>query len=236
MHKERHEWHSAALGRPMQLLWYGHWGQPVLAFPTSLGHANQNEDFGLIGGLRDKIDGGLVQVCCVDAVDEEAWYNRGAHPADRARRQDAYDRYLASEAAPFIRGKAERPDIISYGASFGGYHAANFGLRHPDLVSRIVAFSGLFDIHRFLGAYWDETCYYHCPSAYVANYPPDWVERVDRLGIVVATGEHDHLASETRSFSDLLRRKGIPVQSELWPGVNGHDWGFWIDHLRRVLP
>ena len=39
MHKERHEWHAPSLGRPMGLIWYGHWGRPVLAFPTSKGHA-----------------------------------------------------------------------------------------------------------------------------------------------------------------------------------------------------
>ena len=50
MHREEQGWTSAALGRPMRFLWYGHAGRPVLAFPTSMGHANQNEDLGLIGG------------------------------------------------------------------------------------------------------------------------------------------------------------------------------------------
>lgn len=236
MHKERHEWHSPSLGRTMGLLWYGHWGRPILAFPTSLGHAGQNEDFGLIGGLADKIDRGEIQVCCVDAVDEEALYNRGAPPADRVRRQDAYDRYLAEEAAPFARRKAERSDLVVYGASFGGYHAVNFSLRHPDLVTRVVAFSGLFDIHRFLDGYWDDLCYFHCPTAYVANYPAEWAERVARIGIVLATGEQDHLVPETRRFSDLLRSKRVPVHSEIWPGVTGHDWPFWIENLRRFVP
>jgi len=236
MRREPHEWQSPALGRPMRLLWYGDRGRPILAFPTSMGHASQNEDFGLIGGLADRIDGGEVQFCCVDAVDEEAWYNRNAHPEVRVRRHDAYDRYLAAEVAPFVRRQAGRADLVCYGASFGGYHAANFGLRHPDLVSRLVAFSGLFDVHRFLDGYWDELCYFHCPAAYVANYPPEWVERLGRMGIVIATGEHDHLASETRTFTDLLRRKGVPVHAELWPGVFGHDWEFWIENLRRFVP
>jgi esterase/lipase superfamily enzyme len=220
----------------MRLLWYGHWGRPILAFPTSLGHVGQNEDLGLVRGIADLIDHGAIQLCCVDGIDEEAFYNRGAPPAGRVRRHDAYDRYLAEEVAPFIRRKAERPDIVSYGASFGGYHAANFGLRHPDLVGRIVAFSGIFDIHRFLDGYWDDLCYFHCPSAYVANFPTEWVERVAQVGLIVATGERDHLAPETRSFSELLRAKGIPVQAEIWPGVSGHDWPFWIEHLRRFVP
>lgn len=236
MHRSSHTWHSPSLGRPMSLLWYGHWGRPVLAFPTSRGHENENEDFGLIRGLADLIDRGEIQVCCVDTVNAESFLNRDAHPADRVRRHDAYDRYLADEAIPFIRRRAERDDVIAYGASFGGFHAMNFGLRHPDRVARVVAFSGIFDAHRWLDGYWDDLCYYHCPTAYVPNLPPDWIERIRPIGLVVATGEQDHLAGETRSFSDLLRSKGLPVHAELWPGVFGHDWPFWIEHLRRFVP
>jgi len=236
MHRESHEWWSPALGRSMRLLWYGREGRPILIFPTSMGHESQNEDFGLIGGVGDLIGRGVVQACCVNAVDEESWYNRGASPADRVRRHDAYDRYLAGEVVPFIHARMSRRDLVSYGASFGGYHAANFALRHPEAVSRLIAFSGIFDIHRFLDGYWDELCYFHCPSAYVANFPPAWVERIRPMGIVIATGEQDHLAPETRSFAEILRSKGLPVHEEIWPGVSGHDWRFWIDNLRRFVP
>ncbi len=220
----------------MELLWYGNWGRPVLAFPTSLGRASQNEDGGLISGLADKIDGGEIQVCCVDSVDEESWYNRGAHPSYRVHRHDQYDQYVASELIPFIRGRAQRDDVITFGASFGGYHAANFSFRHPDLVSRMISFSGVFDIHRFLDGYWDETCYFHCPTAYIANYNDEWVARAGRLGIVVATGEHDHLVQASRDFASLLTSKGIAVHQEIWPGVLGHDWPWWREHLRRFVP
>jgi esterase/lipase superfamily enzyme len=236
MHREHHRWESRHLGRAMDLLWYGHWGRPVLAFPTSQGRAWQNEDHGLIGGLADKIDHGEIQVCCADAVDEESWYARGAAPAWRARRQDQYDRYLAEELVPFVRHKAGRADLIAYGASFGAYHAVNLALRHPEEVARVVAFSGVYDVHRFLDGYWDDTCYFHCPTAYVANYPAEWIERTRRVEIVIATGEHDHLVANTREFAALLRAKGIPVHEEIWPGVFGHDWPFWIEHLRRLVP
>jgi esterase/lipase superfamily enzyme len=69
MHREYHRWHSPSLGRDMELVWYGHYGRPLLAFPTSLGSCTQNEDMGLIRSLTDKIEGGELQVCCVDAID-----------------------------------------------------------------------------------------------------------------------------------------------------------------------
>lgn len=220
----------------MELIWYGHWGRPILAFPTSLGRATQNEDGGIIRGLEDKIEGGEIQVCCVDSVDEDSWYNKSAPPEWRVHRHDQYDRYLASEVVPFIRGKAQRDDIITYGASFGAYHAVNFGFRHLDMVSRVIGFSGMYDIHRFLDGWWNETCYFHCPTAYIPNYDDELVRRAGALGVVVATGEHDHLVQATRDFASLLGSKGIPVHSEIWPGVNGHDWPWWRENLRRFVP
>lgn len=235
MQREYHRWDSPALGRPMELLWYGNWGRPVLAFPTSLGSCSQNEDCGLIRGIADKIDGGAVQVCSVDAIDGEIWYNRGAHPGWKMYRYGEWETYLVHEVLPLIRSKAQREDVILYGASWGAFHAMNFGLRHPELVSRIVCFSGMYDLHRMLDGYWDESCYFNCPTAYVPNFPPEWVERTRHLGIVLATGEHDHLVEKNRSFAGLLQAKGIPAHSDIWPGVFGHDWNFWAEHLGRYL-
>lgn len=236
MIREHHRWQSPALGRPMDLLWYGNWGRPVLAFPTSLGSASQNEDMGLIAGLAGKIDGGEVQVCCVDAIDGEAWYNEGAHPAWKVRRYLQFDRYLTDEVYPLIRTKAEREDVVLFGASFGAYHAMNFAFRHPERASRVVAFSGLYDVHRFLHGHWDDDCYFNCPTAYVPNLPEYEVRRLAHVGFVVATGEHDHLVEENRAFADLLRSKGLNVHAEFWPGVFGHDWPYWAQHLPRFLP
>ena len=39
---------SKALGRPMEALWFGHAGRPVLMFPTSMGQFYELEDFGLM--------------------------------------------------------------------------------------------------------------------------------------------------------------------------------------------
>jgi esterase/lipase superfamily enzyme len=220
----------------MELLWFGHAGRPVVGFPTSAGRFYQLEDFGLIRSLQGTIEAGQLQVCCVDSVDLESWYNRGAHPADRVRRHDQYDRYLRDEVLPFVRHRSGRDDVALFGASFGAYHAMNVACRQPELARSVIAFSGLFDIHRYLDGYWDDLCYFHCPTAYVPNLDGGWVGRVSRLQLVVATGEHDHLAEANRQFMGILRGKGIPVTGEIWPGTFGHDWPFWVHHIHRFLP
>ena len=236
MHREYHRWHSPSLGRDMELLWYGHYGRPLLAFPTSLGSCSQNEDMGLFRSMTDKIDDGQVQVCCVDAIDGECWYNDDAHPGWKAYRYTQFDRYLIDEVVPMIREKAGRDDLITFGASSGALHAVNFAGRHPEAVSRVISFSGLYDTHNFLHGYWDDNCYFSCPAAYFPNLPPHEVDRMRHIGWVIATGEHDHLVQTNRDFAAMLAGKGLNVHAEFWGGVFGHDWPHWSEHLRRFVP
>ena len=139
MYREYVKWWSPSLGRDMELIWYGHYGRPVLAFPTSLGSCTQNEDMGLLRSITDKLDAGEVQVCCVDAIDAECWYNDRAHPGWKAFRYTQFDRYLIDEVVPMIRQKAGREDLITFGASSGALHAVNFAGRHPEAVSRVIS-------------------------------------------------------------------------------------------------
>jgi esterase/lipase superfamily enzyme len=235
VHREYGKWWSPNLQREMEFLWYGYSGRAVLLFPTSMGRCTQNEDFGLTASLSDKVDRGEIQLICVDSVDEESWYNDWAHPSGRARRHDQYDSYLLNEILPYVQHRSWRQDMAVFGASFGAYHAANFAARHPEAVSTAICFSGLYDIHRFTAGYWDDNCYYNCPTAFIPNLDHSWVERLSRVAWVVATGEHDSLVQENRDFAYLLASKGIPVHAEFWPGVFGHDWPYWRDNLRRFV-
>ncbi|HVT44801.1 MAG TPA: alpha/beta hydrolase-fold protein [Thermoanaerobaculia bacterium] len=235
MKRDYGKWWSARLGRDMEYLWFGHSGRPLMVFPTSGGRYFENEDFGLLGALADKIDRGDLQVMCVDSIDRESWHNESIHPGERARRHELFDSYLLSEVVPFIHDRAWRGDLIVYGASFGAYHAANFAARHPEAVRRAICFSGVYDIHRQLDGYWDDTCYFNCPTAFIPNLDWEGVRRLASVEWVIATGEHDSLISENRHFAHLLGSKGIPVHAEFWPGAFGHDWPWWRENLRRFV-
>jgi esterase/lipase superfamily enzyme len=235
MYREYVKWWSPSLGREMEALWFGKFGRPVLLFPTSGGRFTENEDFGLTGSLADKVNAGEIQLISVDNVNYESWYNKSVHPAVRAARHAQYDAYLRNELVPYIYNRAQRGDLVVYGASFGAYLAANFAARYPDVVSRAICFSGVFDIYSFVDGYWDDNCYFHCPSAYIPNMDAEWVGKLSRVGWVIATGEYDSLVQKNRDFSNLLWSKGIPHHFELWPGQFGHDWPWWREHLRRFV-
>ncbi len=227
-------WESPSLGRRMEYLWFGERGRPLLLFPTSMGRFYQNEDFGLVGALADKVDAGFLQLICVDSVDAESWYDTRAHPRDRARRHDQYDRYLRDEMFPLIVQRTGG-NIAVGGASFGAYHAANVAGRYPGLVTKALCFSGLYHMGRYLDGYWDETCYFHSPAAYIPNMDEGWCGRLRNVEWVVATGENDSLIAENRGLAEILSRKGIGCHAEFWPGVFGHDWPFWNEAVKRLI-
>ncbi|HEY1976639.1 MAG TPA: alpha/beta hydrolase-fold protein [Candidatus Baltobacteraceae bacterium] len=233
MNRQQGSWFSQSLQRQMDFLRFGDRGFPVIFFPTSMGSFHQYEDQNTVGYLTDKVDAGFVQLFCVDSVDAESWYNDGAPPSYRALRQTQYDAYLRDEFAPHVQNVANRGDMGVFGCSFGAYHAANFAARYPGLVSKAVCLSGIYDIHRFVNGYWDDNCYFNCPTAYVPNMNGEWIDRLRAVQWTIATGEHDSLVQQNRDFSTLLWSKGVPNHCEIWPGVFGHDWPWWNEAVRR---
>ena len=56
------ELHSPAIGAPGNVVAYGHWGRPFLAFPAERGNAWEYGDRGVVGELSELIDGGRAKL------------------------------------------------------------------------------------------------------------------------------------------------------------------------------
>jgi esterase/lipase superfamily enzyme len=227
MNREYHRWYSPSLNRDMELLIFGHAGARVLVFPTSMGKFHEWEDRGMIGTLAHHINNGWLQLYCVDSVDSESWYCGWAHPSGRAYRHVQYDNYLYHEVLPLTRTKNGNPFLITLGASFGAYHAMNFGLKHPDAVGRILALSGIYDIRRWTNGYYDENVYFNNPIDFIAGeIDHGRLEMLRRLDIIMATGKGDRLIDSARQMSGVLWGKGIGNALREWDGWS-HDWQYW---------
>ena len=227
MNREYHRWYSPSLRRDMELLVFGHAGARVLVFPTSQGRFFEWEDRGMMHTLGHQIAQGWLQLYCVDSVDSESWYCGWAHPAGRAYRHTEYDDYLVHEVLPLSVQKNDNPFLITTGASFGAYHAMNFGLKHPDKVDRIVALSGIFDIRMFTDGYEAEHVYFNNPMQYVAHeWEADRLRLLHHLDIIMAVGREDRFIQNNRDFSGLLWSKGIGNALREWDGW-AHDWPYW---------
>ncbi len=235
MNREYVKWDSPILDREMEMLWFGHAGRPMIWFPTSKGRFFQNEDFGLVGAVGDLVEAGRLRIACVDSVDSESFYATDRHPAERIARHDQYDAYLAREVFPWIRARTGTDRVGTLGASFGAYHAVNFALRHPDAVDGAVGLSGKYDIHSFLDGFWNETAYFHCPTANVPNMDADWVGKLAMEKLSIVTGETDNIVEGSKEMIRIFREKGIPHRGDIWGAPYGHDWPWWKEQIRYYV-
>jgi esterase/lipase superfamily enzyme len=231
MQQEFHRWYSQRVGREMSVRVYGHYGQPLLVFPTSGGNESEYEGQGMIGALAHHIDGGRVKVFCIESVNNESWYNKQAHPRHRSYLQAMYDAYVAFEVAPFIQDHCRTPGIAisTSGSSFGAYHAANTLLKHPDLFKRCFALSGLYDLRRFMDGDYDDNFYFNNPVDYVSNLTDSYyLHHLSQSDIHLATGHGPYEDSRpSYRLSEVLKSRGIPHAVDDWGAEGGHDWPFW---------
>jgi esterase/lipase superfamily enzyme len=230
MKRQYHKWYSEHLGRTMELLVFGHDGLPAVVFPTSQGRFYEFEDRGMVDTVRDKLEGGRLQLFCVDSVDSESWYNRDVPPRWRIARHLQYEEYIVKEVLPLVRQMNGRPHLASIGCSFGGYHAANIAFRYPDRFTGFLSMSGAFDLQAlgFLNGYHDNDVYMSQPMQYLPNMHDPWyLDHYRRNTYVLATGTHDQCWNDNERLARILRDKGLPVRLEVWGGDTGHDWPWW---------
>jgi esterase/lipase superfamily enzyme len=237
MNVEYHRWWSRSLGHDMELKVYGHAGKPVVVFPCQGGRFFEYEDFGMVEACRSFVEGGAVTLFTVDGVDGQSWTNGGAHPAERARRHNDYDRYIVSEVAPFIRAlRPQASGALATGCSMGAYHSANFFFRHPHVFDALIALSGVYKLTDFVGDYLDDNVYFNSPLLYLPNLSDPWyLDRYRRSQIVVCVGQgawEDGMLADTRALQAILSSKEIPAWIDFWGHDVNHDWPWW----RRQMP
>lgn len=228
----RHEVHrSRALARDMELLQYGNRGRPLLAFPISMGRHYLWEDHGLVDVLTDDIESGAVQLCCVDGVDAESWYDECRSPGERVRRHLQYESYILDEVLP----RFGQPPVC-LGTSFGALHSVALCLRHPDRFGGFVAMSGVYDTSRWLDGHHDNDTYFTNPLAFVRGLHEE--RHLAPLRAmepkVIVTGTEDPNVGDSIELATQLRSVGVEVRLELWQGWL-HDWPHWKEMLHAYV-
>lgn len=235
MRKEVQVWYSHRVGKNMPIVTYGHFGFPLLLFPTAAADFEEYERFLLIDVLAPWIERGKVKVYSIDSVNNYTWMNNRIHPSEMARRHEYYDAYVCKEVVPFIWNNLGAPQrIITSGASMGAFHAANFLFRHPDLFGGTVAMSGAYDLTPWTGGYMDENVYFNSPLHYIPNLHDHWyLSRYRRSAVHIVTGQGAYEdPDQSRKLSRVLWDKAVPNNLDLWGHDIEHDWPTW----RKMLP
>lgn len=239
MHREYHKWWSERLRRDMELLVFGHAGARVLVFPTRSGRFYDYENWGLVDRLQPQIEQGHIQLFCIDSVDAESLYAFWRPPCERIGRHVEYEAYILQEVLPLTQRINQSPELILHGCSLGAYHAMNFGLRHPQLVRKIIALSGRYDLTTSTGrfrdlfdGFYNQAIYYHTPCHFIPRLEdPCILEKLRNLHLVLAVGEEDPFLESNRCLSHALWEKGIWHALDIWPG-EAHR----AEHWRIMVP
>ncbi len=239
MRFESRTWFSGSLGHDMELLVYGHAGQALIAFPSQDGRAADWAGFGMVDAVADLIEAGRLTVIAVDGVDWQGWTNAGLPVWDRARRQDAYERYIVEDVVPFARTETGSGSVWVTGSSMGAFHAANVFFKRPDAADGIIAMSGLYQPRLFVGDYSDDAVYFNSPLYYLPHLSDQWhLEHYRRSRIVFCVGQgmwEDEALADTRQIQEVLHAKGIPATFDYWGHDVEHHWYWWQKMLRHHL-
>lgn len=240
MNIEYHKWWSGVLGQDMELKVYGHAGKPVIVFPTQGGRFYQFEDFGMVSAVSSFIGDGKIKLFALDSIDGQSWANWDVHPALRAARHNEYDCYFMDEVIPFVREDCHPNEkFLATGCSMGGYHAANFFFKHPDVFDALISLSGIFRLNMFIGDYMDENVYHNSPLIYLPNLEDPWfLDRYRVSQIIVCTGQgawEEEMVADARALGDILAQKDVPCWIDLWGHDVNHDWPWWRIQLPYFL-
>jgi esterase/lipase superfamily enzyme len=147
-----------------------------------------------------------------------------------------YDDYLIHEVVPLIRQKNWNRNLVSLGCSFGGFHAVNVALKHPDVFTGFLSMSGAFDLRNFLGGYYDQDCYFNQPLDFLPNLGDPWFfDHYRRASYVLATGWDDQCLGQNQRLDGIMSAKGIPHKLFVWDSYNSHDWPTWKRMVDQYL-
>jgi len=137
---------------------------------------------------------------------------------------------------PLVRMKNGNPKLASLGCSFGGYHAVNIALRHPDRFTGFLSMSGAFDLASFLGGYYDQDVYFNLPTHFLPSLSDPWYfDRYRSNNYILATGWDDQCLGQNQNLARIMGAKGVPHHLYIWESWNSHDWPTWARMMNEYL-
>ena len=238
MDKEVTRWYSQRLEQEMPLVRWGHFGTPVLLFPTAGGDAEEIERFHLITVLTPLIEAGRIKVYSTDSVAGRAWFSGEHSPEYCSLFQNRFDEFIYREVTPAIRADCGSDDmeIITSGASIGAFNAVATVCRHPDAYRMAIAMSGTFDLSKYLQGRMSDDFYFSSPLHYLPNLDGPQLELLRQRFILIPSGEGRwEDIGESWRLANMLGAKGIPNRVDAWGPDWDHDWQTWREMLPRYL-
>lgn len=239
--KQVARWYSERVRREVTMVRWGHFGQPLLLFPTAGGDAEEVERMHLVGALRPLVDAGLIKVFSCDSVAGKTLLTREGDARHRMWVQDQYHRYVRHEVVPAIWADCKEAGVSvwSAGASIGAFNAVAMVCRFPDVFSRAIGMSGTYDLRRFFhanGGEFSEEFFVSSPIHFLPSLDGRHLDVLRKRFVLLMSGEgRAENISESWAMANALGRQGVPNRVDSWGRDWHHDWPSWRVMLPKVL-
>ena len=228
-------WYSSRLEQDIGLVRYGHYGQPVLLFPTAGGDAHEAERQGLIDACSGLLAAGRVKIYSCDSVAGQALLHEHGSPAYRMWLFNQFHHAVRHELVPAIRsdlGGAETP-IVATGASIGAFNSLAVLCRFPDVFRAAVGMSGTYRIQKFLDHQSSQDLFFASPLDFLPGLEGEQLDQLRTRFAIIATGQGAwEDVDSSWDAGNVLGSKGVPNRVDVWGQEWEHDWPTW----RRMLP
>ena len=203
--KALERWDSDRLHQPISLARWGHYGVPVLVFPTAGGDAEEIERHQLVAHLTPLIEEGRIKVYSCDSVAGRAMTADEGSVEYRCWLFNQFQQAIAYEVVPAIHADSAGPqEVIVAGASIGAFNSLALISRWPHLFRSAICMSGTYDIEKFIGGFTDGSVLF-LPAALPARAggagprPPPRAVRLSAVGIGRVGGRRRVVAGLPRS-------------------------------------
>jgi len=233
--KATERWYSDRLQQHIGLARWGHFGTPVLVFPTAGGDAEEIERNGVVDACGDLVEAGRVKLYSCDSVAGHAMVASIGSPAYRMWLLNRFHDCVRNEVVPAIvadLGGSEMR-VVASGASIGAFNALAVLCRYPDVFEAAIGMSGTYRVERFYEGQFTDDLYHSSPVHFLPDLDGSHLDLLRQRFAILASGQGAwEDVGESWNAGNVLGQKGIPNRVDAWGHEWPHEWPTW----RRMLP
>ena len=237
--KSTADWWSERVQAETRLVRWGHYGRPLLLFPTAGGDAEEVERFFLIKALEAPIVAGHLKVYSVHSLAGRTWLTSD-DIAHCVWMQMQFDEYLKHEVVPAIRRDCQSDSIgiIAAGASIGAFSSLLTLSRQPETFTHAICMSGTYDLERWLNGNRIDEFHHYSPLNFIPGLDDDsgQLRQLRKRHVILASGQgKNEDPGQCWRVADVLGSRGIPNRVDIWGVEWEHDWPTWRAMLPRYI-
>jgi esterase/lipase superfamily enzyme len=236
--KATERWFSDRLQQDITMARWGHFGTPVLVFPTAGGDAEEIERNHLVGACWDMVESGRIKLYSCDSVAGRALAAGVGSTGYRMALLNRFHQAVRNEIVPAIYADlgGASPRIVAAGASIGAFNALAVLCRYPDTFEAAIAMSGTYQLKRFVEGKFSDDLYFASPLDFLPGLEGPQLETLRQRRVILASGEGQwEDIGESWNVAEVLGSRGVPNRVDSWGTAFKHDWPTWWKMLPQYL-